>query len=184
MREVTFRIPVKAFRTRVVTVATTLLDPAAFPAEAFADLYRRRWQAELFLRDIKITMGMDILRCKTPAMIHKELTMHRIAYNLVRLTMAEASAQEGVAVEGVSFKGTLATLRQWAPIMAAAPRRARRRLWQTLLRYVAADGLPRRPGRTEPRARKRRPKNYQLLNKPRRLFKEIHHRSKYKKPLS
>ena len=181
VREIAFRVSVKGFRTRAVTVATTLLDPASFPTAAFADLYRRRWQAELFLRDIKITMGMDVLRCKTPAMIEKELTMHLIAYNLVRLTLLEASAQEGVAVERVSFKGTLATLRQWAPILAGSDRRGRSRLWKMLLHYLAADAIPCRPNRVEPRARKRRPKNYQLLNKPRDRFKEIPHRNKYKK---
>ena len=81
----------KGFRVDTITVVTTLLDPERFPTSAFADLYRRRWNAELFLRDIKTTMGMDILRCKTPEMVHKELTIYLIAYNLVRLTMLEAA---------------------------------------------------------------------------------------------
>jgi hypothetical protein len=184
VREITFTVPVKGFRTDRITVATTLLDPDAFPTEAFADLYRRRWFAELFLRDIKTTMGMDVLRCKSPAMVHKELTLHLIAYNLVRLTMLEVSAQEDVPVESVSFKGTLSTLRSWAPLFLALGRRKRRALWMQLLGVIARDPLPRRPDRVEPRARKRRPKNYQLLNKPRRLFKEIYHRNKYVKMLS
>jgi hypothetical protein len=181
VREITFTVPVKAFRTRSITVATTLLDPVEFPAEAFAELYRRRWQVELFLRDIKITTGMDILTCKTPAMIHKELTMHQIAYNLIRLTMLEAAAQREVPVETLSFKGTLASLREWAPHFSALPSRARRNLWTSLLDAIASDPLPHRPNRAEPRARKRRPKNHQLLNKPRRFFKEIHHRNRYTK---
>lgn len=181
VREISFRVPVKGFRTKAITVATTLLDPVAFPTQAFADLYRRRWQAELFLRDIKTTLGMDVLRCKSPDMVHKELTLYMIAYNLVRLTMLEASAQEDVLVESVSFKGTLATLRQWAPLFLAASRHRRKSLWPRLLATLARDPVPRRPNRFEPRARKRRPKNYQLLNKPRRAFKEIRHRSKYTK---
>ena len=185
LREIAFQVAVKGFRTKSITVVTTLLDPAAFPTEAFADLYCRRWLAELFLRDIKTTMGMDILRCKTPDMVHKELTMHLIAYNLVRLTMLEAAAAHDMPFERISFKGTLSTLRQWAPIFAAAPTpAARERLWSILLHYVGADRLPYRPDRVEPRARKRRPKNYQLLNKPRRLFKEIHHRNHYTKVVS
>ena len=64
-------------------MVTTLLDHKQFPEEAFAELYRRRWLAELFLRDIKIAMNMDVLRCKTPDMVDKELYMHLIAYNLV-----------------------------------------------------------------------------------------------------
>jgi hypothetical protein len=184
LREIAFQVAVNGFRVEAITVVTTLLDPEAFPASAFADLYRRRWRAELFLRDIKTTMGLDILRCKTPEMVQKELTMHLIAYNLVRLTMLEAAHDQGASFERLSFKGTLVTLRQWAPIFAAATPRARDGLWPSLLRYLAADRLPHRPNRVEPRARKRRPKNYQLLNQPRRLFKEIHHRNKYTKVLS
>jgi hypothetical protein len=163
---------------------TTLLDSTAFPTEAFADLYRRRWSAELFLRDIKTTMGMDILRCKTPEMIHKELTMHLIAYNLVRLTMLEAALKHNAPVVSLSFKGSLSTIRSWTPIFAAVAGPRRRALWTSLLDTLAADRLPDRSNRVEPRARKRRPKNYQLLNKPRRLFKEIQHRNKYTKVLS
>jgi len=184
LREIAFRVGVKGFRVQAITVVTTLLDPIAFPAEAFADLYRRRWQAELFLRDIKTTMGMDILRCKSPAMIHKELTMHLIAYNLVRLTMLAAADAHATPVERISFKGTLATLREWAPLFLSASPRNCTTLWEFLLRCLAADPLPLRPNRLEPRARKRRPKNFQLLNKPRRRFREIRHRSKYVKPLS
>ncbi len=170
---------------RHVTLATTLLDPVAFPAEAFLELYRRRWRAELYLRDIKITLGMDVLRCKTPEMVHKELSMFLIAYNLVRLLMLEAATSEHVPLERLSFKGTVASLRVWAPVLAACPhRKQRHHLLSLLRRCLADDPLPMRPNRLEPRAKKRRPKNYQLLNKPRHLFKEIRHRNKYTKVLS
>ena len=185
LREITFQVAVKGFRTEKITVVTTLLDPQRFPTSAFADLYRRRWNAELFLRDIKITMGMDILRCKTPEMIHKELAMHLIAYNLVRLLMLKAARGHDTSIERMSFKGSLSALRQWAPIIAGrSDPLQRERLLRHLLRCLANDPLPQRPNRVEPRARKRRPKNYQLLNKPRRLFKEIYHRNKYTKVLS
>lgn len=184
LREITFQVAPRGFRVESVTVVTTLLDADAFPTEAFADLYRRRWQAELFLRDIKTTLGMDILRCKTPDMVHKELTMHLIAYNLVRLTMLEAAADHDRPVQRLSFKGALSTIRQWAPIIAGSSPSARHTLWSCLLEYVAADALPHRPNRVEPRARKRRPKNYQLLTKPRHEFKEIPHRNRYRKMLS
>ena len=184
LREIQFQAAVRGFRAEAITVVTTLLDPDRFPADAFADLYRRRWQAELFLRDIKTTMGMDILRCKTPEMVHRELAIYLIAYNLVRLTMLEAARKHNAPVERLSFKGTLSTIRSWAPIFAAAGEPRRRALWSALLDSLAADPLPHRPNRVEPRARKRRPKNYQLLNKPRRLFKEIYHRNHYAKVLS
>lgn len=185
VRQIQFAVRIQSFRTRHVTLATTLLDPVAFPAEAFLELYGRRWRAELYLRDIKITLGMDVLRCKTPEMVHKELSMFLIAYNLVRLLMLEAATSEHVPLERLSFKGTVATLRAWAPLLTASPHpKERQRLLSLLLRCLAGDPLPLRPNRLEPRAKKRRPKNYQLLNKPRHLFKEIRHRNKYTKVLS
>ncbi len=169
LREITFRTGGCGFRTRVVTVVTTLLDPVAFPTQAFADLYRRRWQAELFLRDIKTTLGMDILTCKSPEMVLKELTMYLIAYNLVRVTMLEAAAPSPGApgpCQSPSFKGTLSTLRTWAPFFPDLPAPHRNRLWLLLLRCIADDPLPHRPNRSEPRARKRRPKamNFRKLH--------------------
>jgi hypothetical protein len=184
VREIHFAVDIPGFRTRAVTVSTTLLDPQAYPTRAFIELHRRRWMAELFLRDIKITLGMDVLTCKSPDMVHKELLMHLIAYNLVRALMLEASLRHGVPVHRISFKGTLSTVREWTPILAAASRTRRRRLVDQLIAILARDLLPHRPNRVEPRARKRRPKNYQLLVKPRHHFKEIKHRNKYKKPLS
>ena len=185
LRHIEVRVDVAGFRTQALTIATTILDPKVYPAECFADLYRQRWMVELFLRDIKITMGMDILRCKTPALIHKELTMHLIAYNLVRALMAQAARRQGVEPLRLSLAGALAAMRQWAPAIAARrSRTARRRLLEQCLRCIGRDVLPWRPDRIEPRARKRRPKNYQLLNKPRSEFKEIQHRNRYIAPLS
>lgn len=184
VREITFTVDVQGFRSKTIIVATTLLDPTLFPKHAFIELYRRRWMVELFLRDIKTTMGMDVLRCKTPAMIHKELAMYLVAYNLVRALILQAAQSKGVAPYSLSFKGSLATIRQWAPRMAAAHLTPEQRAAMTalLLESITRDPLPTRPDRTEPRARKRRPKNYQLLNKPRHLFKEIPHRNTYSKP--
>lgn len=128
---------------------------------------------------------MDPLRCKTPDMVVKELTMHFIAYNLVRALMLRASIEHKVDVDGLSFKQSLATVRQWAPAMEEAEGKKRHlALLELLYYYLAVTILPNRPGRTEPRAKKRRPKNYQLLNKPRYLFKEIKHRNRYAKCLS
>lgn len=186
VREVKVSVPYRGFRTQTVFVVTTLLDPKQHPGSSLADLYFRRWRIELFFRDIKTTMGMDVLRCLTPKMILTELWMHVIAYNLVRAVMAEAALQQGAPLDRISFKGTLSTLRQWACIMARSTMdtRIRSDLFSHMLDCIARDKLPYRPGRTEPRARKRRPKNYQLLNKPRAQFKETPHRNRHKKPLS
>lgn len=184
VREIDVNIEIKGFRTKHITVATTLTDPLAFPAYAFAELYFRRWRAELYLRDIKITMGMDILKCKTPRMIERELWMHVIAYNLIRAVMQEAANAHSLPCECLSFKGTVSTIRQWAPVLSQPHigYKKHMELYKMMLYYIACDTVPFRPNRDEPRARKRRPKSYQLLNKPRHLFKEIPHRNRYKKP--
>jgi len=183
VREVKVRVDNPGFRTDTIWVVTTLLDHRAFTASDIARLYLRRWKVELFLRDIKITMRMDVLRCKTPAMVEKEMWMRVIAYNLIRALMMEAAGAYNANVERISFKGTVSTIRQWAPALAQPRLSSEERLALSslMLYYLAKNQLPDRPGRVEPRARKRRPKNYQLLNKPRGEFKEIMHRNRYKK---
>lgn len=183
VREVVIHVQIPGFRTETVFVSTTLLDNVAYPETELCELYRRRWRAELFLRDIKITMGMDVLRCRTPQMVEKEMWMYAIAYNLIRALMVEAALTQSVGPEKISFKGTVSTIRQWAPVMAIPQlgEGEREALHRQMLYYIAHDKLLQRPGRTEPRAKKRRPKNYQLLTKPRREFREIYHRNKYKK---
>jgi hypothetical protein len=167
VRIVRFRVRVPGFRTQKVVLVTTLLDIKAYPDEFFVELYRRRWSVELFFRDIKTTLGLDILRCKSPELIEKEIWMQAIAYNLVRALMLEAAWIYDIEPRRLSFKGTVDTLRQWSPLFAPkmfAAKRAR----AELLRIIAADQVPDRPNRIEPRARKRRPKPYPLLTKPRR----------------
>jgi hypothetical protein len=183
VREITFTITEPGFRSKRIIVVTTLTDPKAFPARAFPELYLRRWRAELYLRDIKVTMGMDILSCKSPQMVEKELWMRIIAYNLVRTLMLEAARAHGVSCERISFKGTISTLQHWAPALNQAhlDENKRRALYEMMIYYHAKHIVPHRPNRREQRARKRRPKQYQSLTMPRHIFKEIPHRNKYKK---
>ena len=181
VRHITFTPNVPGFRTKKITVATTLTDHEEFPVNAFVELYRRRWLVELFLRDIKITLGMDILRCKTPEMIEKELTMHLIAYNLIRLTMLQAAIKGKIDVERISFKGTLQAVRQWTPYIRLAAVEHQERLFQTMLAAIARVPVPHRPNRTEPRVKKRRMKNCQLMTKPRHQMVESRHRNQYRK---
>jgi hypothetical protein len=175
-------VPIAGFRTRVLFVATDLLDPKQFPAAALAELYRRRWQVELFFRHIKTTMHMDVLRCKSPAMIRRELHMHMIAYNLIRALMLQAALTYATPLCRISFKGNCDTLRQWAPHLAlvAATPAPYRRLFRSMLQILAADVVPLRPNRSEPRAVKRRPKNYQRLTKSRHLMGNLPRRNRPK----
>ena len=181
VRQGSFSIAIKGFRTQQVTLATTLLDAKTAPAAELAELYRRRWQAELFIRDIKTTLGMEMLSCKSPALARKELLLHLIAYNLIRSLIWQAAARRGVAPLRLSFKGALDTLRQWSPLLMMCEKSERKRRLDRFLAALGDHVLPDRPGRAEPRAIKTRPKNYPLLNKPRHEYVEILHRSKYRK---
>jgi hypothetical protein len=167
VRIVSFRIEVRGYRTQDIVLLTTLLDQALYSDAQIAALYCRRWAVELFFRDIKTTLGLDILRCQSPALIEKEVLIEVIAYNLIRALMLEAAWTYDVPVERLSFKGTVDTLRQWTPLFFL-PTRLARIARAELVRIIASDTVPLRPFRSEPRARKRRPKSYQMLTRPRR----------------
>jgi hypothetical protein len=179
VREITVHVDVPGFRTKTLVIATTLRDPNAYPAEEIAALYRRRWAIELYFRDIKTSMGVDVLRCKTPERVEKELWMHVIAYNLVRALMLDAAHKHHALLDRISFKGTCDAIRNWAPVIAQANKKQRKTLIAAMLHAIARNLVPHRPNRTEPRAKKRRPKNYQLMTKPRHVFQECQHRSHY-----
>jgi len=180
MRVIRFTATIRGFRTRRVTLVTTLLDPGDYPAQDLIARYARRWRLELCLRDLKTMMGMEQLRCKSPDMAEKELLAYLLAHNLIRCLMAEAVARYQVDLEKVSFKGSVDALRQYSDAIAQARNpKMRRQLWEDLLLNLARDLVRCRPNRQEPRAVKRRPKPYPLLNQPPRRFVEISHRSRY-----
>lgn len=173
LRLVYVSVNVPGWRTQSLVVVTTLTDPIVYSAEDLAKLYLRRWAVELFFRDIKITLGMDVLRCQTPAMVRKEIVMHAIAYNLIRALMQQAAALYRVPIERLSFKGSVDTLRQWSDTLNAAHDKPREqaRLFNHLLQILAEDIVPLRPNRSEPRVRKRRPKAYPLMTHPRHDYR-------------
>jgi len=180
VRIVRFTATIRGFRGRRITLVTTLLDPKLYPAQELVGLYARRWRLEMCLRDLKTTMGMEELRCKTPDMAHKELLAYLVAHNLIRCVIAEAVGRYSVDLERVSFKGSLDALRQYSDAIGKARnRKMRGQLWDDLLLNLARDLVRHRPSRSEHRAVKRRPKPYPLLNKPRQSFVEISHRSRY-----
>lgn len=151
VREIRYTIHLRGRRTRAVTLATTLLDPVAYPAVALAELYGQRWQVETNLRHLKQTMGMDVLRCQTVNGIQKEVAMYLLVHNLIRLVMLEAAKRQGVAVDRISFVDAA----RWLAEAAYDHRSLQLRV------------TPIRPGRAEPRAVKRRPKEYSRLTRPR-----------------
>ncbi|WP_406698027.1 IS4 family transposase [Singulisphaera sp. Ch08] len=151
VRELRYDVGRPGFRTKSVTLVTTLLDAELYPLEALAELYGMRWRVELNLRHLKQTMKMDVLKCATVEGVLKELAAYAIVYNLVCLVMMEAAKRQKVAVERISFIDAL----RW------------------LLQAKPGDELPElivnpdRPDRVEPRVKKRRPKQYPLMKKPR-----------------
>ena len=104
------RVQTRGFRTRVLDVVTTLLDAEIYTKAQIASLYRQRWHAELDLRSIKVVLGMDVLRCKTPEMVRKEIAMTLAAYNVVRALMARAAKEHDRIPRRLSFKGALQSL--------------------------------------------------------------------------
>src|SRR3954464_10666812 len=118
VRECRVRLAQPGFRVRVLVLATTLLDPVAYPPAALADLYRARWNGELDLRSLKQTLQMDVLRCKTPELVRKELWTHILAYNLIRTIAAQAASKHGIGPRTISFKGVLQTLEAFQPVIA------------------------------------------------------------------
>jgi hypothetical protein len=170
VREVRVRVDQAGFRTRALVVVTTLLDAEAVTAGDLGQLYRERWNAELDLRALKRTMQMDVLRCKTPDLVRKEIWAHILAYNLIRGVMAQAAAHRGVEPRSVSFKGAVQTLLAFQPVLAGLWGRDSgrcRQVYQRILDAIAAHRVGDRPDRFEPRLRKRRPKHYAFLRKPR-----------------
>jgi len=182
LRQIRVTVNHPGFRTQGFYIITTLLDAEQYPAEELAELYFKRWDVELFFRDIKATMGMDVLRCRTPEMIRKEVLMHFIAYNCIRRLMYEAAEEADIKVRNVSFKGSLQALRSWEPHLnqATTSKAERFRLISNLYEAMTNTLVLQRPGRNEPRCVKRRPKNYQRMTAPRHEMKVIPHRSKYR----
>ncbi len=150
-------------------LVTTLLCAKKTPKPALKDLYQSRWHVELDLRNIKATLGLGVLSCKTPAMAEKEIWIYLLAYNLIRLIMVQAAIHTKRLPRELSFKHSLQLWLAWGRQGTAFGHDADVSI---LLVLIAQKRVGKRPGRIEPRALKRRPKPYPLLNKPRQLARE------------
>jgi hypothetical protein len=174
IRETRVRIQQSGFRCRSMIVVSTLLDAEAVTASDLAELYRARWNAELDLRSLKQTMQMDILRCKTPELVRKEIWTHILAYNLICTIIAQAATKHTIEPRAISFKGAIQTLEAFQPLFAVQGDRDcahRRNLYRQFLDAVATHRVADRPDRFEPRLRKRRPKKYDSMLEPRHVIK-------------
>jgi hypothetical protein len=167
IREFRCHIVRKGYRTQSIVVATTLLDAEQYPREEIVHLYRLRWDAEINLRSLKTMMHMDVLRCQTPDMVRKEIWAHLLAYNLIRAVIAQAAARHGKDPRRISFTRAMRTLEAFRPAIAHVPREQLAALYEHMLTAIASHEIGNRPDRLEPRQRKRRPKPYKLMTKPR-----------------
>lgn len=156
VRELRYQVHRRGFRTRTVTLATTLLDAEAYPATELAEQYFGRWDIELNFRHLKTTMGMDVVKCKTVAGVLKELAVFVLVYNLVRLVMLRAAERQQVPLARISFVDAL----RWLTAVGDA---------RGLIDLVVN---PERPDRVEPRVLKRRMKQYPLMTKPRQVLRQ------------
>jgi len=172
VRMVRVRVTQRGFRTQVLVVVTTLLDPTAYSRQELAALYRQRWQAERDLRSLKVVLGLDVLRCKTPAMVRKEVWAHLLAYNVIRLVLAQAAQGGETSPQELSFKGAVQTVAAFADWLLQADAVTVESLITKLQEAIRSHRVGDRPDRVEPRARKRRPKHYPLLKGSRQQARE------------
>lgn len=178
MREVTVDARDKNHRVQQFKVVTTILTPS-IDGKQIGTLYEHRWAGEVDIRSIKCTMQMDILRCKTPDMVHKEIWTHLLAYNLLRTVIAVAAQENGIEPRQVSFKGAKQAVTAFAPKIEAARPEDRGSLIDAMLTTIAYHRVGDRPGRWEPRANKRRLKPAARLTQPRDIAKLPQNRSKW-----
>ncbi len=166
LREVQVQVAERGFRVEGFVVVTTLLDPQLYPAGELAQLYRRRWLVELDIRTIKSTLQLDVLRCKTPEMAHKELRTGLLAYNLIRQSMLSAALAADRSPRELSFTVAIQTIAA-AWMVAVIAEELLPLLVELRLDHMASHRVGHRPNRVEPRAIKRRPKPHDLLTEPR-----------------
>jgi Transposase DDE domain len=167
VREIYYYILIPGFRTQTVSLITTLLEQNIYPTLKIVRLYYQRWQVELDLKHLKTTLDMDVLRCKTPSMVRKEIHVYLLAYNLLRSLMWSAGTTYNTPPLRLSLQGTRHHLINFFPKLEAASSQKRLRLYRTLLKIIVHKIVPERPARNEPRVIKRRPKAYPRLTKPR-----------------
>ena len=167
MREIIRRINKPGYRVKELVIATTLLDAQEYQADEMVELYSKRWQVELDIRSLKVTLGMSDLRCKTPFMVEREIWAHLLAYNLIRKVGAQVAQQMKAAPRSVSFTATKqAILGGW---QAATSLQGADyvRVAKVMLKMLRKQKVGHRPGRCEPRAVKVRPKPQKWLTEPR-----------------
>ena len=172
LRQVRFQVTEPGKRTEELVVVTSLTDPDEYPAEAIAALYGYRWNAELDIRVIKQTLGLDHVRCKTPDMVRRELWVTLLAYNLIRKLIATAAVVHDKQPRQIGFTLACQTVLSSWMLLATGVCRDERELWKSALERIAANEVANRPGRIEPRMIKRDRQHYPMMHDPRRELRK------------
>ena len=172
LRQIRFQVSVPGRRTRQMTIVTSLTNPRVYSAQDIAQLYGYRWNAELDIRDIKQTLGLDHLRCKSPKMVRLELWVTLLAYNLIRTLIATAAALHGKQPRQLGFTLACQTVLSSWMLLATGTCRDRQQLWRVALKRIAANEVANRPGRIEPRVIKRPRDRYPFMNDYRYKLRE------------
>jgi len=168
VREIRYCITIKGYRTRLVTLVTTLLDHHIYTYELLAELYGLRWQAEINLRHLKTTMNMEHIQSKTPEMVKKEFYVHLLAYNLIRATLWEAGIKHNIHPLKLSYKGAIQHFLNFVPILAITENREIIHiLYSVMLTIISQGKLLERPLRVEPRMVRTKKTSFPRLNRPR-----------------
>ena len=174
-------IQVREFKVNGNVYVTTFVNARKYHKQTLAKIYERRWDVEINLKSIKATMNMDFLSCKTPEMVRKEIGIHFLAYNFIRIIMAEACEKYDAIPSKISFKGAVQQINSFSPYFLSESEEKNKILYAKMLKLIVQNKIGNRPGRIEPRAVKRRPKAFPSLSRPRsveqnRLMRKIEKR--------
>jgi len=160
-------ITLREFAVKGLVFVTTLLNAIKYPKTEIATFYKQRWHVELDLRAIKTHMGMELLRCKTPEMVEKEIAIHVLAYNIIRGNLAQAAVLHGKIPRQLSFKSAVQLIIKATEKIIVLTGFLLNQAMQTLFKILASTAVGQQKRKNQPRAIKRRPKAYPLLNIPR-----------------
>jgi hypothetical protein len=163
---------VREFKVNGNVYVTTFLDAKKYHKQELAKIYGRRWDVEVNLKSIKEIMNMDFLSCKTPEMVRKEIGIHFLAYNFIRIIMAEACEKHNEIPWKISFKGSVQLINSFASQFFNSTKQINKILYSEMLKSMIKNKIGNRPGRVEPRAVKRRPKAFPLLCRARIIEKK------------
>lgn len=167
MRQLSYQVTQAGFRTKTVTLVTTLLDAQTYSRDSLAALYRLRWQAEVNLKHLKTTLKLEFVRCKSPEMVRKDLWVHCLSYNLLRAFLFDSATAMIIPTLQLSVQSARQLLLTFMPQLIHADETQRYEYYDLMLVLLWEQRLPQRPNRVEPRVVKRRPKSYPRLTRPR-----------------